>query len=61
MAFSANPYVQDLQSGLSFALRPFQAAIAPKTTKTIATSFQKSGATAPTLAPRERSAVKLRR
>src|SRR5690348_13882409 len=28
MAFSANPYVQDLQSGLSFALRPFQGAIA---------------------------------
>ena len=28
MAFSANPYVQDVQSGLSFALRPFQGAIA---------------------------------
>jgi rod shape-determining protein MreC len=28
MAFSANPYVQDLPSGLSFALRPFQGAIA---------------------------------
>jgi rod shape-determining protein MreC len=28
MAFSANPYVQDFQSGLSFALRPFQGAIA---------------------------------
>lgn len=28
MAFSANPYVRDLQRGLSFALRPFQGAIA---------------------------------
>lgn len=28
MAFSANPYVHDFQSGLSFALRPFQGAIA---------------------------------
>jgi rod shape-determining protein MreC len=28
MAFSANPYVQDLQRGLSFALRPFQGALA---------------------------------
>jgi rod shape-determining protein MreC len=28
MAFSGNPYVQDLQRGLSFALRPFQGALA---------------------------------
>ena len=28
MAFSANPYVREFQSGLSFALRPFQGAIA---------------------------------
>lgn len=28
MAFSANPYVQEFQRGLSFALRPFQGAIA---------------------------------
>ena len=28
MAFSANPYVQEMQRGLSFALRPFQGAIA---------------------------------
>jgi rod shape-determining protein MreC len=28
MAFSSNPYIQDLQRGLSFALRPFQGAIA---------------------------------
>ncbi len=28
MAFSGNPYVQDLQRGLSFALRPLQGAIA---------------------------------
>jgi rod shape-determining protein MreC len=28
MAFSANPYVQDFQSGMSFALRPLQGAIA---------------------------------
>ena len=28
MAFSANPYVRDVQSGLSFALRPMQAAMA---------------------------------
>ena len=28
MAFSGNPFVQDLQSGLSFALRPFQGAVA---------------------------------
>jgi len=28
MAFSSNPYVQDLQRGLSFALRPFQGALA---------------------------------
>jgi rod shape-determining protein MreC len=28
MAFSSNPYVQDLQRGLSFALRPFQGAVA---------------------------------
>jgi rod shape-determining protein MreC len=28
MAFSANPYVQEFQGGLSFALRPIQAAIA---------------------------------
>ena len=28
MAFSANPFVQELQRGLSFALRPFQGAIA---------------------------------
>ncbi len=28
MAFSGNPFVQDLQRGLSFALRPFQGAIA---------------------------------
>ncbi len=28
MAFSANPYVQDLQRGLSYALRPFQGALA---------------------------------
>jgi rod shape-determining protein MreC len=27
MAFSGNPYVQEAQSGLSFALRPFQGAI----------------------------------
>jgi rod shape-determining protein MreC len=28
MAFSANPYIQEAQRGLSFALRPFQGAIA---------------------------------
>jgi rod shape-determining protein MreC len=28
MAFSGNPYVQEVQRGLSFALRPFQGAIA---------------------------------
>lgn len=28
MAFSANPYVQEMQRGLSFALRPFQGVIA---------------------------------
>jgi rod shape-determining protein MreC len=28
MAFSANPYIQEMQRGLSFALRPFQGAIA---------------------------------
>lgn len=28
MAFSANPYIQEFQRGLSFALRPFQGAIA---------------------------------
>ena len=28
MAFSSNPYVLDMQRGLSFALRPFQAALA---------------------------------
>ncbi|MEO5965136.1 MAG: rod shape-determining protein MreC [Candidatus Limnocylindrales bacterium] len=28
MAFSANPYIQGFQGGLSFALRPFQGAIA---------------------------------
>ncbi len=28
MAFSANPYVQEMQRGLSFAMRPFQGAIA---------------------------------
>ncbi len=28
MAFSANPYVQEMQNGLSFALRPIQGAIA---------------------------------
>ena len=28
MAFSGNPFVKDLQRGLSFALRPFQGAIA---------------------------------
>jgi rod shape-determining protein MreC len=28
MAFSGNAYLQDLQNGMSFALRPFQAAIA---------------------------------
>jgi rod shape-determining protein MreC len=28
MAFSANPYVRDLQTGLSFALRPLQGALA---------------------------------
>jgi len=28
MAFSANPYVRELQRGMSFALRPFQGAIA---------------------------------
>jgi rod shape-determining protein MreC len=28
MAFSGNPFVQDLQRGLSFALRPFQGALA---------------------------------
>lgn len=28
MAFSANPYVRDLQNGMSFALRPLQGAIA---------------------------------
>ncbi len=28
MAFSANPYVQEFQGGLSFALRPIQGAIA---------------------------------
>jgi rod shape-determining protein MreC len=28
MAFSSNPYVQDLQRGLSFALRPMQGALA---------------------------------
>ena len=27
MAFSANPYVQDFQNGLSYAFRPFQAAV----------------------------------
>lgn len=28
MAFSGNPYVREMQSGLSFALRPFQGALA---------------------------------
>ena len=28
MAFSANPWVRDLQNGMSYALKPFQAAIA---------------------------------